>query len=99
MDPFREAFASLMLAIIAAFLGRLAKHALQVQRGIRKFWGVPLLLELPVAIFMGFVGDGISDWMDLSQRASIGMIAALSYLGPAVVERVLVSKLTKDGLK
>ena len=88
IEAIREALINLSAALAAAFTGRLAKHILMVQKGLRRFWGIQLLLELPVAIFMGFVGNGLADWMQLSPKSGIGLIAALSYLGPAAIEHV-----------
>ncbi|TAH36527.1 MAG: hypothetical protein EYC62_02470 [Alphaproteobacteria bacterium] len=86
IDTVRETLTSFAAALSAAFIGRLAKHVLLVQKGLRQFWGVHLLLELPVAIFMGFVGSGLADWIHLTGRSTIGLVAAVSYLGPAAIE-------------
>jgi hypothetical protein len=77
-----------LAAVGAAFIGRLVRHLHLVQKGIRRFWGMQLLIELPVAIFMGFVGNGLADWLALSPKSTIGLVAALSYLGPAAIEQL-----------
>lgn len=89
IESVREAAGNFLAALTAAMAGRMARHVLLVQKGLRGFWGAHLLLELPVAIFMGFVGAGLADWLVLSPRAGTGLIAALSYLGPNAIERML----------
>ncbi|MGE0252011.1 MAG: phage holin family protein [Dongiaceae bacterium] len=91
IDSVKEALANFGLAIAAAIAGRVARHAQLVQKGLRRFWGLQLALELPVAIFMGFVGNGLAEWLELGPRASTGIVAALSYLGPAAIERVFAA--------
>lgn len=96
LETARETLTNLAAALSAAFIGRLAKHVLLVQKGLRQFWGMHLLLELPVAIFMGFVGNGLADWLHLSGRSAIGLIAALSYLGPAAIEHCYANYLSNN---
>jgi hypothetical protein len=77
-------------ALVAALVGRMAKHVILAQSGQRKLFGWHLLLELPVAIFMGFVGSGLAEWLNLSNHAATGLIAALSYLGPSAIEIIII---------
>lgn len=91
MDHFSfiEAAANFLAAMVAAMIGRIVRHVQLVQNGLRRIWGIQLVLELPVAIFMGFVGSGLADWLVLSQKSTIGLVAALSYLGPAAIEQLV----------
>ena len=92
-----EALANFTAAILAACLGRLIRHLQLVQKGLRRIWGAHLLLELPVAIFMGFVGSGLADWLMLSEKSTIGLVAALSYLGPATLEQITIRLFINQG--
>jgi len=57
----------------------------------KKFLGIEMLYELPIAINMAVIGDGLPGWLDLQQTATLSLVAALFYLGPRGLE-VVVSK-------
>jgi len=90
IDPLQQMISNFCSALVAAFVGRMAKHVILAQSGQRKLFGWNLLLELPVAIFMGFVGSGLAEWFSLSSHAEVGLIAALSYLGPSAIEVAII---------
>lgn len=48
----------------------------------RKFFGKELLWEMPIAVGMAFIGEGLATWLSLGQPMATGMIAALACLGP-----------------
>ena len=96
LSSFTHALASLGYAFLAALLGRIVKHIHLVNQGLRRFWCVQLLLELPVAIFMGFVGSGLAEWLELSQNATIGLVAAISYVGPTIIEKLVLKRLSSS---
>ncbi len=45
-------------------------------RALSKLW------EMPIAVGMAFIGEGLATWLALGQPMATGMIAALAYLGP-----------------
>lgn len=75
-----------LLAVLWGVLGRLLDHATKVQRGGRAFWSRALLWELPVAIAMGLVGDGLAAHLGLADQVRVGFTVAVAYLGPKVIE-------------
>lgn len=87
-DDFLGPIGSFLLATAAAFFGRLARHTQMVQKRLRRFWSLHLPLELVIAIFMGYVGAGLAVYWGLPEKAVPGFIAAISYLGPPVLERL-----------
>lgn len=75
--------------LVSAFVGRLMWHAGEVRRGSRRFFGWELVWEVPVAIGMAIIGEGLAHYFELVQPASTAVIAGLAYLGPRGVEALL----------
>lgn len=85
---------------LTAGLGRIVYIIGLVRRGERRFWSWNLMWELPVAIFMGLIGLGLAEWLQVADRwQETAIIAACGYLGPrgfeSWIERALVSR--RDG--
>jgi len=80
-------------SVLAGVAGRLMWHAGEVRAKRRPVFTWSLLWELPLAFGMALIGDGLGDYLSLSDTATVGVIAALSYLGPrgagALLERWL----------
>lgn len=73
-----------------AFVGRLLYVLNLVRIGKRKvFFSIQTIWELGVAIGMGVVAGGLSEYLGLSGLTSAGFIAAASYLGPHFIEILL----------
>lgn len=72
----------------AGLLGRLMYHSRQVQDGKRKPWSWTLILDLPIALGMGWTVYGLCVWLDLALQPSISAAIAASYLGPYSVDRL-----------
>ena len=70
----------------ASAAGRLLFHTTMVRRGVRRFWSRDLIWELPVALGMGFVGDGLAEYLGEAGATRTGLIVTISYLGPRVLE-------------
>jgi hypothetical protein len=86
-------------AILWAFIGRLLYVLNLVRIGRRKaFFSVQTLWELGVAIGMGVVAGGLSEYLGLQGLTSAGFIAAASYLGPQVIEIGLARLAAKAGI-
>jgi hypothetical protein len=77
--------------VIAATLGRAMWHGNEARKGHRKFLGLELLWEFPVALGMALVGESVASYLNVGPTTSTGLIAALAYLGPRGME-VLVQK-------
>jgi hypothetical protein len=68
--------------VVGTVLARLMWHGNEARKGHRKFLGVELIWELPVAFGMGMVGEALSSYLSLAQPVSTGLIIALAYMGP-----------------
>lgn len=71
---------------LAAMLGRLVSHAQKTQNSERDFFSKHLLLEVIIALGIGFFADGVMEYFELSGKVKIAGIIVLSYLGPAGIE-------------
>ncbi len=72
--------------IVGAMVGRAMWHTNEARKGRRKFLGLELLWEVPVALGMAFIGEGIASYLNVGQPATTGLIAGLAYLGPRGTE-------------
>lgn len=86
LDHFRELAVDFTATLFWAFVGRLLYHTRLVQLGRRRFLSMQFLWELPVALGMGFVADGLAAWLSLTGRPAVALIVSVSYLGPRVIE-------------
>lgn len=80
-----------LTTLFGAFTGRLMWHAGEVRQGKRRFFGREILWEVPVAIGMAMIGEGVSSYFNLGQPMSTGVVAVLAYLGPRGAETLLVN--------
>ena len=85
-------------AIWWSLIGRSLYHADLVRKGQRRFWSLHLAWELMIAIGMGVVAGGASEYLELSGMAAAGFIAAASYLGPRTIEAVQAWAENKAGI-
>lgn len=72
----------------AGMLGRLLFHAHQVQAGKRKPFSWAMLLDIPIALAMGWTAYGLCVWQDVIPQATISIAIIASYLGPYTVDRM-----------
>jgi MFS superfamily sulfate permease-like transporter len=87
-------------AILWALSGRLLYVMNLVRIGKRKeFFSVQTVWELGVAVGMGVVAGGLSEYLGLEGLTSAGFIAAVSYLGPHIIEVLLTLAAQKAGLE
>lgn len=75
-----------LLTIASALLGRLMWHLQEVRKLRRRFLGIELLWELPTAVGMALIGEGLASWLGFGQPAYTAVIASLAYLGPRGAE-------------
>jgi hypothetical protein len=87
-DVLRGLMGGAGVTLIAASVGRLMFHSAEVKKKRRKFFGPELFWELPTALGMGFIGEGLSSYYNLDELATVAVIVTLSYLGPRGVEAI-----------
>lgn len=85
------------LTLVGAALGRVMWHVQQARKGFRKFIGREIVYELPIALGMALIGEGLASWLNLQQPASTGLIAMGAYLGPRGAEVTLTKWFGKKG--
>lgn len=73
----------------AGLLGRLMFHAREVQQGRRKPLSWALVIDMPIALGMGWLAYGVAKWFTLGLEPTISAAIAASYLGPYTVDRLL----------
>lgn len=96
IEAFNAALGGAVTSFIGALVGRAMWHSGEVKAKRRKMFGPELLWELPTALGMGFVGEGLAGYFALESTARTAVIVALAYLGPrgaqALAERFIGSK-------
>ena len=95
LETLNSLFGGAVTTLIGAFTGRLMYHSGEVKLGKRRFFGKELLWEIPVAIGMAIIGEGIARYMELGQPVSTGLVAMLAYLGPRGAEALLTAWLCR----
>lgn len=68
--------------LFGALIGRGMWHMNEVRKLRRRFFGPELFWELPIAVGMALIGEGLASWMQLPPTTATGLIAAVAYLGP-----------------
>lgn len=82
-------------AFLVAILGRLMYHTQEVRKKNRKFISWELVWELPCALGMAIIGDGLATYLQLDDAMRTSLIAMLSFLGPRWIE-VIIYRLFKN---
>lgn len=85
-DLLQTWFGGAGTTLIGAALGRAMWHISEARKARRKFLGPELIWELPIAVGMALIGDGLAAYLTLGQPTSTGLVAALAYLGPRGAE-------------
>ncbi len=88
-------FGGAATTLLGAAMGRLMFHSQETRKGRRRFFGRELIWEIPICIGMALIGDSLAAYLDLSRPASVGLIAALAYLGPRGAEVILMNWLRR----
>lgn len=87
----REMLGSVGAVVGFSVMGRMMHHVLEVQAGRRRFWSLDLIWEIPIAIALGFIGDGFGAWLELPQKPALALIVVMSYLGPRFITSTVIS--------
>lgn len=95
LETLNSLFGGAVTTLIGAVTGRLMYHSGEVKLGRRRFFGKELLWEIPVAIGMAIIGEGIASYLGLGQPVSTGLVATLAYLGPRGAEALLTAWLCR----
>ncbi|MEN2980850.1 phage holin family protein [Tistrella bauzanensis] len=85
----RQVMDLLGVTMVLAYLGRLAWHADQVQRGRRRFFSKHLWWELVAAVAIGIVADGAVAYAGLTGAPRTAAIVTIAYLGPRGLEHLM----------
>lgn len=83
-------FASFTITVLAVLVGRMATISEQIRSGQRRFWDRDILWEIPTVLFVSFVAFGLAEWLALPQGPSLGLASVLGWLGPRIIERVVL---------
>ena len=57
--------------------------------------GLSLLWELPLALGMGFIGMGIGEYLQLTEKQTDALMICVSYVGPRVIDILLLRMTSK----
>lgn len=79
-DPANWLSTAFLLSMLAALFGRAVWLGEKSER--QHIWSWRLLFELPTAFCMALIGEGIAEHFNLGSAVTLGLISALSYLGP-----------------
>lgn len=98
VQSFNSIFGGALTTLAGAFIGRAMWHSGEVKAKRRRLLGWELLWEIPIAIGMAIIGEGLGSWLGLGPPASTAVVAVLSYLGPrgaeALLEKWIAARLT-----
>lgn len=92
-----EQIKQILLWLGPGIFGRMIFHMRQVQSGRRRFFGPDLLIELPVAIGMGYLGHLAAQWTGMAEYES-GIAGLAGYVGPRVVDRLVERAIGRFGV-
>ena len=79
-----------VLGMLVGGLARAARWARKERLGPRRWSPKVLAWEAILAVFSGFVGAGLSEAMNLGDKASYAAVALLSYFGPEFIEDLVL---------
>lgn len=95
IEAMQQVMGGALTSLAAALAGRAMYHAGEVQAKRRPILSWDLLWELPLAVGMAMIGEGIGDYLELSRVMTTALVAALSYLGPRGAGVLIEKYLTK----
>lgn len=72
--------------IFGALMGRYMWHSSEVKKGNRKLFGREVVWELPIAVGMGVIGEGVGAYFGLNHTVTTSLVAFMAYLGPRGAE-------------
>lgn len=75
----------------AGMIGRLMFHSRQVQMGKRKPFSLALIMDLPIALGMGWTALGMAKFLGFAPEPTTSLAIAAAYLGPYSVDRLFIA--------
>jgi len=69
-----------------AYIGLLARKIKKFNSTGQGITAQSLILDLPLAVFMGIVSSGICENFSITGNASAALIAASGYIGPKIID-------------
>ena len=81
------------VTLIAAFVGRAMYHAGEVRAKRRPMFSKDLIWEVPIAVGMALIGEGVASQLALSETSGTALIAVIAYLGPRSIGVIIESAL------
>lgn len=97
IEAAQQMMGGALTTLAAALAGRAMYHAGEVRAKRRPIFSWDLLWELPLAVGMAMIGEGIGDYLGLSRVTTTALVAALSYLGPRGAGVLIEKYLTRKG--
>ncbi len=82
IEAINTALGGAATALAAAIIGRGMFHAQEVRARRRPILSWDLIWEVPLAVGMALIGEGLAEYWELSRSVGTALIAVLSYLGP-----------------
>ncbi len=82
IDALNTAVGGAATALAAAMIGRGMYHAQEVRARRRPILSWDLIWEVPLAVGMALIGEGLAEYWGLSRSVGTALIAVISYLGP-----------------
>lgn len=99
VEMLTSTFGGAAATVFGAMMGRLMWHTSEVRKQNRKFFGAELLWELPVALGMGVLGEGLAEYLNLGDTGRVACVVFMAYLGPRGLEVVLSNRFPKTPKK
>lgn len=82
--------------LVGATIGRLMYHAGEVRKMKRKPLDASLVWELPVAVGMGMMADGVASYFGVDRSVSTAISVGFGYLGPGGVQAIFAKWFEKQ---
>lgn len=76
--------------LFGAAIGRLMYLAGEVRKMKRKPFDINLFWELPVAVGMGLLADGVASYFSVDRNISTAISVGFGYLGPGGAQALII---------
>lgn len=79
----------------AGALGLVGRMVALGASGKNQGFTLSLLWELPIALGMGTIGEGISQYLHLTGYVNYAMVISVAYVGPRIIDTLLTEGLAR----